>query len=118
MIKKKLTAVLLTTALAVSALSGCGSASESSATAESTASKAESAETGAAGEASRETDATAAEGITFPLSETKTYSMFALIPSAEYPLEDNISFRKLCEDTNIRIKNKAGWPKRNLRPPS
>ena len=49
MIKKKLTAVLLTTALAVSALSGCGSASESSATAESTASKAESAETGAAG---------------------------------------------------------------------
>ena len=104
MIKKKLTAVLLTTALAISALAGCGSASGSSATAENTSSSSGSGSTeaGAASETAAETTST--EGITFPLSETKTYSMFALIPSAEYPLEDNISFQKLCEDTNIQFE--------------
>ena len=104
MIKKKLTAVLLTTALAISALAGCGSASGSSATAENTSSSSGSGSTeaGAASETAAETTST--EGITFPFSETKTYSMLALIPSAESPLEDNISFQKLCEDTNIQFE--------------
>lgn len=49
-------------------------------------------------------------GVTLPLDETMEFTMFAIVPGADYPLENNLSFNKLNEDANITFDIQSVLP--------
>ncbi len=97
---KKLTALLCAAAMVVS-LAGCGAAKETS-------------DAGAAPESSKAAEGTAEEAaqagesqtsgdsLTFPLAETKEYSVFAIM-NGEYDLQDNITMQTVTENANLKF---------------
>lgn len=97
---KKLTALLCAAAMVVS-LTGCGAAKETS-------------DAGVTPESSKAADGTAEEAaqagesqasgdsLTFPLAETKEYSVFAIM-NGEYDLQDNITMQTVTENANLKF---------------
>ena len=97
---KKLTALLCAAAMVVS-LAGCGAAKETS-------------DAGVTPESSKAADGTAEEAaqagesqtsgdsLTFPLAETKEYSVFAIM-NGEYDLQDNITMQTVTENANLKF---------------
>ena len=97
---KNLTALLCAAAMVVS-LAGCGAAKETS-------------DAGAAPESSKAAEGTAEEAaqagesqtsgdsLTFPLAETKEYSVFAIM-NGEYDLQDNITMQTVTENANLKF---------------
>ncbi len=104
--RNKLTALFLSAALTVTMLAGCGQSKSTDnkvSTSQDTGSQTASTAADSESAVSSEETEPASEGIVFPLEETQKFSMFAVIAGAEYALEDNVSFQKLCEDTNIQF---------------
>lgn len=109
--RKKITALFLLAALAVAMLAGCGqnSGTGNKAT-ESKDAAVGSSSAGTESTAGKEATGSASEAITLPLVETQTFSMFAIIAGAEYTLENNVSFQKLCDDANIQFEIQSVLP--------
>lgn len=94
--RQKLSALLLAAILAAVTFAGCGTpASETSGTPEASVSKTESGGVSDTGNADAGSDT-----ITFPLAETKNYSMLCVIGS-DTPMEDVDAFQYLNEQSNI-----------------
>lgn len=96
--KKKVLAVLLASAMVASLASGCGNkASETTGT--TTTESAGTTETASAAAVSEEA-AGESEGITFPLAETKNFSMLCII-NGDTPMDEVDAFKHLNEQSNI-----------------
>ena len=96
--KKKVLAVLLASAMVASLVSGCGNkASETTGT--TTTESAGTTETASAAAVSEEA-AGESEGITFPLAETKNFSMLCII-NGDTPMDEVDAFKHLNEQSNI-----------------
>ena len=98
--KKKLLAVLLSSAMLAGILTGCGSnSSETTGASEATeVSEAEAVETDQAAGTSE--SAAGAEEITFPLEETQNFSMLCVI-NGDTPMDQVDAFQYLNEQSNI-----------------
>ena len=97
---KKLTALFCAFAMTFS-LTACGGAKETSdAAAVPESSKA--AEGTADGGADTGESQASGDAITFPLAETKEYSVFAIL-NQEYDLQDNISMQTVTEAANLKF---------------
>ena len=96
--KKKVLAVLLASAMVASLASGCGNkASETTGT--TATESAGTTETASAAAVSEEA-AGESEGITFPLAETKNFSMLCII-NGDTPMDEVDAFKHLNEQSNI-----------------
>lgn len=87
--KKKMLAVLLTAAMMASLASGCGKSAQ------------ETAEPAASGD--EETTAGETDQITFPLAETKNFSMLCVI-NGDTPMDEVDAFKYLNEQSNITFE--------------
>lgn len=103
--KKKVVAVLLAAAMMASMTAGCGkSASETAGTTGGTTESAGTADTTSAAAVSEEA-AGETEGITFPLAETKNFSMLCII-NGDTPMDEVDAFKYLNEQSNITFEGK------------
>ena len=101
--KKKVAAVLLAAAMMASMTAGCGnSASETAGTTGGTTESAGTADTTSAAAVSEEA-AGETEGITFPLAETKNFSMLCII-NGDTPMDEVDAFKYLNEQSNITFE--------------
>ena len=104
---KKILSVLLVSSMVMS-MAACGknqSAEKSSAAAES-----KSDVKGSVSGESKASEEETAEEITFPLEETKTYSVFTIMTSGTYDLKDNLVIKTLEEDTNVHLEFESVLP--------
>lgn len=107
---KSLTALLLTSTMAVTTLVGCGDAASTTDNKESSASQTSSAATVKTESASVDNTATEDKGITFPLDETMNFTCFAyadtidIIGGGTAKLDENYSWKYLTEErANIKV---------------
>lgn len=99
---KKAMALLLTAAMSLSVLAGCGSSDDAKASVNENSldSKQEtSGESSTAGENSTDEN-TGSEGITFPLAETMHFTGFAIM-NGDYAISDNPAMQKVCFEFNL-----------------
>jgi ABC transporter, substrate-binding protein, family 1 len=89
---KKVLSMTLLAAMLATTLAACGNSGSGS----SSGTKQESG-------SGSESGGTSSEGVTLPFAETQKYTMFSVIKGADYPLEENIAFQKLCNDANIEF---------------
>ena len=99
--KKKMLAVLLTAAMMASLASGCGKSAQE--TAEPAASSAAAESTAPAASGDEETTAGETDQITFPLAETKNFSMLCVI-NGDTPMDEVDAFKYLNEQSNITFE--------------
>ena len=99
--KKKMLAVLLTAAMMASLASGCGKNAQE--TAEPAASSAAAESTAPAASGDEETTAGETDQITFPLNETKNFSMLCVI-NGDTPMDEVDAFKYLNEQSNITFE--------------
>lgn len=93
---KKAMALLLTAAMSLSVLAGCGSSDDAKASVNENSldSKQET-----SGENSTDEN-TGSEGITFPLAETMHFTGFAIM-NGDYAISDNPAMQKVCFEFNL-----------------
>lgn len=89
---KKVLSMTLLAAMLATTLAACGNSGSGS----SSGTKQESS-------SGSESGGTSSEGVTLPFAETQKYTMFSVIAGADYPLEENVAFQKLCNDANIEF---------------
>jgi putative aldouronate transport system substrate-binding protein len=94
---KKLLALLMASAMAVSMLAGCGSSEGETEVSKSSESEVEESKSEAAPESS-DTDST---GVTFPLEEPYEIDVFVCSGDASYKFEDTAVFKVMQEKTNV-----------------
>ena len=97
--KKKALAALLAAMTAASLLAGCGGSKDAAETAATDETQMASSESASGAEGAAET----AEEITFPLAETKNYSMLCVI-NGDTPMDQVDAFQHLNEQSNITFE--------------
>lgn len=89
---KKVLSMTLLAAMLATTLAACGNSGSGS-----------SSKTKQESSSGSESGGTSSEGVTLPFAETQKYTMFSVIAGADYPLEENVAFQKLCNDANIEF---------------
>ena len=96
---KKLTALLCVAAMTVS-LAACGGTKDTAANTDTSGSSKD--ETTVEGDGTQTSAEASGERITFPLAETKEYSVFAIM-NQDYDLKDNITMQTVLENANLQF---------------
>lgn len=116
---KKVIALIMTAALSLSVLAGCGgkesqesSAGNDTPSTEEESPSASEKEESAPDSAETENESGEAEeasgAVTFPLAETMTFTAFAGM-NGDYTLTDNIAMQKSLADANIKLEGSSAW---------